>query len=158
MNRFSLGFIIVVVCAVSLRGNEVTPAKATVVDYFLLLPADQFEAPLASWLRHIRSGQGVIDEANGFIHCLGDGAQPNFDVALFRYKNGKPLWLFARVSWKATTTFTYTSTSWERTEKCTSFRARSYLSAMAATGVLVYLASVGLSWCANKEVTKFGTE
>src|SRR5436190_21110660 len=77
--------------AISLHANEATQEKKTVVDYFLLLPAEQFEAPPAAWLRHMRDGLGTIDTANGFLHCQGDGGQPNFDVALFRYKNGKPL-------------------------------------------------------------------
>ena len=29
--------------------------------------------------------------ANGYISCTGDGAQPEFEVALFRYRDGRPL-------------------------------------------------------------------
>lgn len=65
--------------------------KPSIVDYFLLLPPDIFEGPPAIWLRHIRDGGGLIDKANGYMRCEGDGAQPNFDVALFRHRDGRPL-------------------------------------------------------------------
>jgi hypothetical protein len=34
---------------------------------------------------------GVVDLANGYMSCTGDGAQPEFEVALFRYRDGRPL-------------------------------------------------------------------
>jgi len=33
----------------------------------------------------------VIDKKNGFMSVEGDGAQANFQVALFRYRDGRPL-------------------------------------------------------------------
>ena len=33
----------------------------------------------------------VVDEANGYLSCIGDGAQPGFRVALFRQRDGRPL-------------------------------------------------------------------
>jgi len=74
----------------------------SIVDYFLLLPENQFEGPPSVWLRHARTdGQAYlcearpleqrVDEKNGYIKCGGDGAQPNFEVALFRYRDGRPL-------------------------------------------------------------------
>ena len=65
----------------------------TVVDYFLLLPADTFEGTPSEWLKFIKqpAGGGVIDTANGYLNCTGDGAQPPFQVALFRFSDGRPL-------------------------------------------------------------------
>ncbi|HEX8078061.1 MAG TPA: hypothetical protein VF511_09625 [Chthoniobacterales bacterium] len=77
--------------------------KVSIVDYFLLLPAEQFEGPPSVWLRHARSGGGnfyrcdvasrerYVDEKNGYMKCPGDGAQPSFEVALFRHRDGRPL-------------------------------------------------------------------
>ena len=77
--------------------------KASIVDYFLLLPADDFEGPPSVWLRHARSGGGnlylceaeprekYVDEKNGYMICGGDGAQPGLHIALFRYRDGRPL-------------------------------------------------------------------
>jgi len=62
----------------------------SIVDYFLLLPAAHFEGPASIWLGQIRDSS-KIDKKNGFMHSTGDGAQPEFDVALFRYRDGRPL-------------------------------------------------------------------
>ena len=79
---------------------DVAQEKVSVVDYFLLLPRENFEAPLSSWLRMMRGGdffpcdtepENNVDERNGYMYCRGDGAQPEFEVALFRYRNGRPL-------------------------------------------------------------------
>lgn len=61
--------------------------KMTIVDYYLLLPEKTFEAPARSWLQNAT----VIDKENGYMNITGDGAQPNFEVALFRYRDGRPL-------------------------------------------------------------------
>jgi hypothetical protein len=82
--------------------HNVEPEKMSIVDYFLLLPADRFEGPPSVWLRHTRTGghaylceaeprEKNIDEKNGYMSCAGDGAQASFDVALFRYRDGRPL-------------------------------------------------------------------
>jgi hypothetical protein len=65
--------------------------KMSVVDYFLLLPSDTFEGPLNDWLDVMRANGEVIDKENGYMNCPGDGAQPTVEVALFRYRNGRPL-------------------------------------------------------------------
>jgi hypothetical protein len=66
--------------------------RLTIVDYFLLLPRDYFEGTPQSWLFFLRQPTfGVVDLANGYISCTGDGAQPEFEVALFRYRDGRPL-------------------------------------------------------------------
>lgn len=62
------------------------PAKPDVVDYFLRLPKDALESPAKAWLDLAK-----VDRAHGFIACEGDGAQPLFHVALFRFRNGAPL-------------------------------------------------------------------
>ena len=63
------------------------PEPVSILDYFLLLPDDTLEfAP-----RHWRQYSNVIDKKNGFMSVEGDGAQPNFQVALFRYRDGRPL-------------------------------------------------------------------
>ena len=61
--------------------------KMTVVDYYLLLPEKTFETPAREWLQNAK----VIDKQNGYISVMGDGAQPSFEVGLFRYRDGRPL-------------------------------------------------------------------
>jgi hypothetical protein len=78
------------------QGNRASIAKSeqeppSIVDYFLLLPKDYFEGPPSIWLRSMRESGGTIDKKNGFMFCAGDGAQPEFEVALFRYSDGRPL-------------------------------------------------------------------
>ena len=65
----------------------------SVVDYFVLLPPNTFEgASPSSWLTFLKQpGSGSIDTANGYMSCTGDGAQPEFAVALFRFTDGRPL-------------------------------------------------------------------
>ena len=66
--------------------------KMTVVDYYLRLPDKTFEGSAADWLRFLKQPKcGVIDLANGYMSCTGDGAQPPFEAALFRYRDGRPL-------------------------------------------------------------------
>ena len=61
--------------------------KMTIVDYYLLLPEKTFETPARDWLNNAT----VVDKENGYMRVTGDGAQPSFEVALFRYRNGRPL-------------------------------------------------------------------
>jgi hypothetical protein len=65
--------------------------KMSVLDYFLLLPSDTFEGPSYTWLDVMRANGEMIDKENGYMNCPGDGAQPEFEVALFRYRDGRPL-------------------------------------------------------------------
>jgi hypothetical protein len=85
--------------------RNVEQEKMSIVDYFLLLPGDLFEGPPSVWLRHAQTGGHIylceaepreknIDEKNGYMSCGGDGAQSSFDVALFRYRDGRPLLAF----------------------------------------------------------------
>jgi hypothetical protein len=79
--------IIAVAVAGSLCIRAADEKKMTVVEYYLLLPEKTFEAPARSWLQNAT----VIDKQNGYMRITGDGAQPNFEVALFRYRDGRPL-------------------------------------------------------------------
>jgi hypothetical protein len=65
--------------------------KTSVLDYFLLLPTDTFEGPAYRWLDVMRANGELIDKENGYMSCPGDGAQPEFEFALFRYRDGRPL-------------------------------------------------------------------
>src|ERR1700736_801242 len=70
----------------SLRAAE--EKKVTVVDYYLRLPDKTFEGSAADWLRFLKQPKcGVVDLANGYMSCVGDGAQPPFEVVLFRYRD-----------------------------------------------------------------------
>ncbi len=89
-----LWFYVAAFSASSLPGAEPSSRRLTVVDYFLMLPPDTLEAPPKAWLEGMRApgSGGVIDTANGYLRCKGDGAQPDFEVALFRYKeDDRPL-------------------------------------------------------------------
>ena len=59
----------------------------SVIDYYLLLPDKTLETPPRHWLQNAT----VIDKQNGYLSVSGDGAQPSFQVALFRYLDGRPL-------------------------------------------------------------------
>jgi hypothetical protein len=57
-------------------------------DYFLLLPDDALE----TGPRHFFGHPTVLDKKNGYMSNSGpDGAQSSFEVALFRYRDGRPL-------------------------------------------------------------------
>jgi len=61
--------------------------KMSILDYFLLLPPKTLENPANEWLHVMRANGDTIDKANGYMSCPGDGAQPQFEVALFRYRD-----------------------------------------------------------------------
>jgi hypothetical protein len=66
--------------------------RLTIVDYFLRLPPKYFEDTpegILSFLKQPRCG--VVDVKNGYISCVGDGAQPEFEAVLFRYRDDRPL-------------------------------------------------------------------
>ena len=85
MKRLSIFVAIISTLFLSVRAAD--EKKMTVVDYYLLLPDKTFETPARNWLNNA----SVIDKQNGYISISGDGAQPSFDVALFRYRDGRPL-------------------------------------------------------------------
>ncbi len=84
--------------------RNVEQEKMSIVDYFLLLPADLFEDGSPSrLLQRARTGGGqlylcdaeprekYVDEKNGYMSCGGDGAQSALEVALFRHRDERPL-------------------------------------------------------------------
>jgi hypothetical protein len=73
----------------SIRKAE--PQETSIIDYLVQLPTRTFEAPSLDTLRFLRKPSTIIDKKNGYIRCLGDGGQGDFEVALFRYRNGRPL-------------------------------------------------------------------
>jgi hypothetical protein len=94
-SRFLLCLCVSVLIAfatgISARGED-KPKRLTVSDYFVMLPPKTLEAPAANWLSFLRQPDcGVEDKANGFLSCTGDGAQPPFQVVLFRFKDDRPL-------------------------------------------------------------------
>ena len=92
MRRFSS--LVLVLCGFWSHGLYGADQKhLSIVDYFVLLPQDTFEgASPSSWLTFLKQpGSGSIDTANGYMSCTGDGAQPEFQVALFRFTDGRPL-------------------------------------------------------------------
>ncbi len=94
--RFLLSAITCATLAVAVadmpaRGAE-KPKRLTVSDYFAMVPAGTMETTGANLLKRVRSAKsGVEDVANGYLSCGGDGAQSSFEVALFRYKDERPL-------------------------------------------------------------------
>jgi hypothetical protein len=115
--------------------RNVEQEKMSIVDYFLLLPPDLFEGPPPVWLRHAQTGghtylceaeprEKDVDEKNGYMSCGGDGAQASFDVALFRYRDGRPLLALCHAGgpkWKKRIPFTHTypSLNWALMVRCT---------------------------------------
>jgi hypothetical protein len=72
--------------------GKAEPQETSIIDYLVQLPMRTFEAPSLDTLRFLRGKRGtVIDKKNGYIRCLGDGGQGDFEVALFRDRNGRPL-------------------------------------------------------------------
>lgn len=63
------------------------PEPVSIVDYFLLLPDDALEIRARHWFYTAAS----VDKKNGYLSVSGDGAQPSFEAALFRYRDGRPL-------------------------------------------------------------------
>ncbi|HEX9998725.1 MAG TPA: hypothetical protein VGB45_16440 [Abditibacterium sp.] len=61
--------------------------RRTVVDYFRLLPRDAgiFEAENRESLIG-RDVPHLIDRKNDYMQVMGDGAQPSFQIAVFRYR------------------------------------------------------------------------
>src|ERR1041385_8878842 len=82
--RLSIFLIALFAAAARLNASD---GKLTNVDYFLRLPPDTLEASPAAWLNHC----DVIDKQTGLMNGAADGGQPNFQVALFRDHDGKPL-------------------------------------------------------------------
>jgi hypothetical protein len=66
--------------------------RLTIVNYFALLPDQTLEDKAPKILDFIlRSKDTIIDIPNGYMKAQGDGAQGDIEVALFRYKDDRPL-------------------------------------------------------------------
>ncbi len=65
---------------------KIEPEPVSILDYFLLLPDKTLETAPRDWLHY-----ATVDKENGYMSVSGDGAQPSFEVALFRYRDGRPL-------------------------------------------------------------------
>ena len=72
--------------------GKAEPQEISVIDYLVQLPLRTFEGPSLDMLRFLRGKRGtVIDKKNGYVRFGGDGGQGDCEVALFRYRNGRPL-------------------------------------------------------------------
>jgi hypothetical protein len=67
------------------------PQQSSIMDYFVQLPQRTFEGPTPEMLHFLDQPGTIIDKKNGYIRCKGDGAQGDFEVALFRYRDRRPL-------------------------------------------------------------------
>jgi hypothetical protein len=65
--------------------------EITVLDYVAQLPREAFEGTASDTLRFIRNPGNIVDKKNGYIRCKGDGGQGDFEIALFRYSDRRPL-------------------------------------------------------------------
>ena len=74
-------------------GAEPEPARLTIVDYFRSLPDSAMDAVPTAWLatNNGTDSRRIIDKKNGYLRGEGDGGQPNFECALFRYSDERPL-------------------------------------------------------------------
>jgi hypothetical protein len=73
----------------SIRKSE--PPETSIIDYVGQLPREAFEGTALETLRFIRGPGNIVDKKNGYIRCKGDGGQGDFEVALFRYPDRRPL-------------------------------------------------------------------
>jgi hypothetical protein len=65
--------------------------EISIIDYVAQLPPGAFEGTASQTLNFIRGPGSIVDKKNGYIRCKGDGGQGDFEVALFRYRDGRPL-------------------------------------------------------------------
>jgi hypothetical protein len=73
----------------SIRKAE--PQETSIIDYFVQLPPRTLEDTALRMLDFLRKPSTIIDKKNGYLRCNGDGAQGDFEVALFRYRDRRPL-------------------------------------------------------------------
>ena len=79
-----------------LRLQESAPANSrpkTVLDYYLLLPEEFFEASKeerVNWMLDPKRG-AIVDLKNGYVFAPGDGAQTSLYVCLFRRPHMNPV-------------------------------------------------------------------
>ena len=95
MKSISLGALLgCLVLATSASGGEERKSKSpeiSIIDYVGQLPRDAFEGTASQTLNFIRRPGSIVDKKNGYIRSKGDGGQGDFELALFRYRDGRPL-------------------------------------------------------------------
>ena len=93
MIRQLLASILLVALILPAGGAEPKSARLSIVDYFRALPDEAMDAQPAAWLaaNDGNDTRRVVDKKNGYLRGEGDGGQPNFECALFRYHDDRPL-------------------------------------------------------------------
>ncbi len=115
--------VVVIAACVMPSGADAAPKKAavktarrSVLDYFRLLPNMSESGDRESLIG--KNSPHLIDNGNDYMQVTGDGAQPSFQIAVFRYRGrdlvavssviGGPdyffdLWRYERKKWKNVT-------------------------------------------------------
>ena len=86
MKSSSFRLALLVWCCLAVQVSGAEPQEISITDYVIQLPRQAFEGTASETLRFIRQPSAIVDNKNGYIRCKGDGAQGNFEVALFRYR------------------------------------------------------------------------
>ena len=89
--RAVFGWCCLAAIALDQNARATEPQETSIMDYFVQLPPRTFEEPAPDMLHFLEQPGTIIDKKNGYIRCQGDGAQGNFEVALFRYRDRRPL-------------------------------------------------------------------
>jgi hypothetical protein len=91
MKSSSFASALLVLCCLAAHVGGAEPQEMSIIDYVAQLPREAFEGTASETLRSIRSSGAIVDKKNGYIRCKGDGGQGDFEVALFRYPDRRPL-------------------------------------------------------------------
>lgn len=89
-NRFLVNvlFFASLIAFLSVPAQAAEDKKRTVYDYYMLLPNDYFNIPLASRKNLLdKNAGGIVDEKNGYLYAQGKGSQPSLEVAVFKRKS-----------------------------------------------------------------------
>ena len=90
--HFRILFLLAVLLSLLPAPSPAQDRRLTIVDYFQRLPDGALEGRAAEMWRFVQRMPGaVVDVKNGYLRCGGDGAQGDFEVALFRYRDDRPL-------------------------------------------------------------------
>ena len=96
IRHWALVISLIIPAKLASAGGPTHPPRLHVVDYFRMLPrGDGFEAEPEVLLEIMHEDHDLIDQKNGYMQCGGNGAQVPFEVALFRFLDGRPLVLSA---------------------------------------------------------------
>jgi hypothetical protein len=91
MKTSSISLALAAWCCLAPHARGAEPQEITILDYVAQLPREAFEGTASDTLRFIRGPGNIVDKKNGYIRCKGDGGQGDFEVALFRYSDRRPL-------------------------------------------------------------------